>query len=86
MQVSAEVRWFWDVLNVPPNLDAWFVSGMGHFPPGGGDEERSDEYVLDVRQAELGIKGSSAESVGGISRRRPGTRVFRGSDLTVDSA
>lgn len=52
MLASAEARWFWrDVL--PPGLEAWFRSGR--IPPGGG-QARTDEYLLDPGQRELGVK------------------------------
>ena len=52
MSVSAEFRWFWkDAL--PQGLEAFFRAGP--FPPGGG-KTRSDEYLVDARQIELGLK------------------------------
>ena len=55
MLVSAEVRWFWrDTL--PPGLEHWFQSGR--LPPGGGTS-RQDEYLVDPRQRELGVKKRS---------------------------
>jgi hypothetical protein len=50
--VSAELRWFWKGA-LPDGLDAWFRSGS--FSPG-VEAPRSDEYVVDTRQTELGLK------------------------------
>jgi len=52
MLVSAEIRWFWEG-DIPSEWDRWFRSGP--FPPGGG-AARVDEYLLDPRQTELGVK------------------------------
>lgn len=57
MQLSAEIRWFWQ--NSPPSgLEDWFRNpGRGAYPPGGGESEpREDEYLRDENQCELGIK------------------------------
>jgi hypothetical protein len=50
--VSAEIRWFWRNA-LPPGLDAWFRNGA--VPPGGGSA-RTDEYLFDPGQVELGVK------------------------------
>src|ERR1700749_1517176 len=56
MQVSAEIRWFWQS-SPPPGLDHWFCeSGAHSFPAGGGAEVRTDRYLREVGQTELGIK------------------------------
>lgn len=52
MQISAELRWFWQD-PAPPELDEWFRSGG--VAPGGG-LLREDCYQLERGQAELGIK------------------------------
>jgi hypothetical protein len=52
MLVSAELRWFWKE-TPPPGLELWYRSGP--FPPGGG-ALRSDEYLLEPSQTELGLK------------------------------
>lgn len=56
MQLSAEIRWFWQ--NTPPaNLESWFRNpGAGVLPPGGGGEPRGDEYLREEDQCELGVK------------------------------
>lgn len=51
MQNSAEIRWFWS--SPVDGIDSWFHSGP--FRPGGG-EPRQDDYLVDPRQVELGIK------------------------------
>jgi hypothetical protein len=50
MQLSAEIRWFGEGA-VPEEMARWFRSS----PPGGGGV-RSDIYLLDPKQPELGIK------------------------------
>jgi hypothetical protein len=54
MQISAEIRWFWE--NSPPaGLESWFHTSR--FPPGGGSSPpRLDEYLLDPGQFEIGLK------------------------------
>ncbi len=55
MLVSAEIRWFWN--NCPQDLQAWFCGKEGFaFPVGGGQRARTDVYLRDQRQAELGLK------------------------------
>jgi hypothetical protein len=51
MQNSAEIRWFWH--DATTGIESWFRSGT--FPPGGG-KVRVDDYLVDPRQIELGIK------------------------------
>ena len=54
--VSAEARWFWR--GTPPaDLERWFV--LRPIAAGGGTL-RLDEYLLDARQQELGIKRRGA--------------------------
>ena len=87
MQLSAEIRWFWQD-NPPSGLESWFKnSGHGvHAPGGGGPDPRVDEYFRDPSQRELGlkirgranhgieIKGLVAADLGGLS-----TAPFTGS-------
>ncbi|RWB93104.1 MULTISPECIES: hypothetical protein [unclassified Mesorhizobium] len=54
MEVSAELRWFWDT--VPPNLYDWFVNSPMHPFAAGGKELREDVYLHDPEQVELGVK------------------------------
>src|SRR6266481_3714212 len=55
MQVSAEIRWFWN--NVPPpKLREWFRNATKDTCPAGGGELRVDEYLYDHSQIELGLK------------------------------
>lgn len=67
--ISAEARWFWRQ-DLPPAVEAWFREGMS--PPGGG-QPRTDEYLLDRLQRELGIKmrggGRGVEVKGLVARR-----------------
>ena len=52
MLVSAELRWFWRG-GLPPVVETWFRNA--EFPPGGG-RPRTDEYLVDRTQIELGVK------------------------------
>jgi hypothetical protein len=52
MLVSAEARWFWR--EAPPDgLERWFTQRP---LAAGGGKPRTDEYLLDAGQQELGIK------------------------------
>ena len=51
MPVSAEARWFWR--GSPGEFEQWFRSGD---VAAGGGGARDDEYLVDPRQQELGIK------------------------------
>ena len=57
MQVSAEIRWFWN--SKPSIVQNWFCGG--NFAPGGG-ETRDDVYLLDASQSELGVKKRGKKS------------------------
>lgn len=58
MQISAEMRWFWNC-PVAPEALAWFCSGP--FSPGGGGKTlRRDVYLVDMDQDELGLKKRGA--------------------------
>jgi hypothetical protein len=55
MQISAEIRWFWK-RTTEPELAAWFVSPKSHGEPAGGGNLRTDVYLIDRGQNELGFK------------------------------
>ena len=55
MQISAEIRWFWRN-TAPDGLPDWFCGAASHPCIAGGGETRSDDYLRDAPQAELGIK------------------------------
>jgi hypothetical protein len=55
MQVSAEIRWFW-LGRAPEGLEHWFRSADAHGCPAGGGGSRTDEYLRDPGQEELGLK------------------------------
>lgn len=57
MQVSAECRWFWRDPEAGALLHAWFTDRSKHHEcSAGGGELRSDTYLKDLNQSELGIK------------------------------
>lgn len=62
MQVSAEIRWFWRG-DPPAGLEAWFRDPDAHGCPPFGEETRTDVYLREPGQTELGIKrrGGKAE-------------------------
>lgn len=53
MQVSAEVRWFWD-RGRAAEVKSWFLHGGVR--PGGGERTRIDRYVRAGNSGELGVK------------------------------
>jgi hypothetical protein len=55
MEVSAEIRWFWQGTG-PANLQEWFTSREFHECAAGGGSFRIDAYLHDPEQVELGIK------------------------------
>ena len=55
MQVSAEIRWFWRD-RAPSGLEDWFKDRDVHGCTAGGPETRTDEYLRDPGQTELGLK------------------------------
>jgi len=56
MQNSAEIRWFWRQSPSTKTLLTWFKSRSCHDFQAGGGELRSDIYLSDPNQNELGIK------------------------------
>jgi hypothetical protein len=55
MLISAEMRWFWRA-QPPGGLDAWFRAADVHGCVPGGGATRTDWYLSDRAQDELGIK------------------------------
>jgi len=55
MEISAEVRWFWQGKG-PANMQEWFSNAEFHDCTAGGGGLRTDAYLSDPKQAELGIK------------------------------
>ncbi len=55
MQVSAEIRWFWRD-DPPAGLENWFRDAHTHGCPAGDEETRTDVYLHDPGQTELGVK------------------------------
>jgi hypothetical protein len=55
MQVSAEIRWFWR--DAPPaGLEDWFRDAGVHGCPADDEETRTDVYLREPGQVELGLK------------------------------
>lgn len=73
MMISAEVRWFWRA--APANgFKDWFLSAQVHPVPIGGGRQRTDDYLGDPGQTELGIKargGKPGTEVKGLVARLP---------------
>ena len=62
VQVSAEMRWFWPS-SPPDGLEAWFGATEHHrYVPGGGTKVRTDLYLRDPGQEEVGIKRRDGEA------------------------
>jgi hypothetical protein len=55
MELSGEIRWYWQCAG-PANLQAWFTGAEFHDCAAGGGNLRTDAYLCDPQQAELGIK------------------------------
>jgi hypothetical protein len=76
--VSAELRWFWRNA-LPDGIETWFRQRP---IPAGGGGSRSDEYVVDARQTELGLKkrggGTAVEIKGLVAVRGPAPAPFDG--------
>jgi hypothetical protein len=73
MQLSAEIRWFWKDA-APAGLEPWFKdAGRGTCAAGGGGK-RTDKYVSDPGQIELGIKQRDAKP-GAAPGTTPGYEV-----------
>jgi len=54
MQVTAELRWFWN--SAHDELKNWFYEADAHDCVAGGGLVRVDSYLHDSRQVELGLK------------------------------
>jgi hypothetical protein len=61
MQLSAEVRLFW-AGREPEALRSWFLGASVHTYAAGGGQERTDVYLADANQLELGIKQRGGKS------------------------
>ena len=59
METTAELRYFWRNA-VPAEVERWFRSGMTQ----GGGHTRTDHYLRDPKQTELGIKLRGGEKPG----------------------
>jgi hypothetical protein len=55
MRTTAERRWFWGKTEADP-LRRWFLDSDVHHCEAVGGDVRTDTYLADVNQAELGIK------------------------------
>jgi hypothetical protein len=61
MQLSAEIRLFW-FGEKPAALEAWFLDDRLHSLPLGIAEDRTDIYLADPSQIELGVKTRGSNS------------------------
>src|SRR5262245_61844013 len=75
MFLSAEIRWFWS--GTPPNgLEEGFRGAGAHPCVAGGGTPRTDKYLFDGHQTELGIKrrgGRKGVEIKGLVAILPGT-------------
>src|SRR5581483_4751445 len=55
MLLSAEIRLFW-LTEKPQAVEDWFLSSAIHQTDPSGPEERTDIYLSDPHQTELGVK------------------------------
>jgi hypothetical protein len=55
MQVSAEIRWFWKG-RAPDSLEDWFLGKGAHRYGAGGGASRTDKYLRQPAQTEVGLK------------------------------
>jgi hypothetical protein len=55
MLISAEVRWFWRG-TTSTDVQQWFCWSDAHPFPSGGGKPRTDQYLRDPPQVELGVK------------------------------
>jgi hypothetical protein len=65
MQVSAELRWFWRN-SAPDDLLQWFCESNAHGFSAGSGKSRTDRYLKESDQHEIGIKIRDEES--GVAR------------------
>jgi len=68
MYLSAEIRWFWRT-EMPADVWSWFCSANSDQCAAGGGGVRLDEYLIDLTQAQLGIKrrgGQAGAEVKGL--------------------
>jgi len=73
MQVSAEFRVFWPGRG-PEGLESWFLDASVHGCPAGGGLVRTDVYLYEAKQGELGIKQRGSKpgvEVKGLVARLP---------------
>lgn len=65
MQLTAEIRWFWPN-NPPAGLFDWYCDSQIHGLPAAAELPRTDKYLCDESQPELGIKrrgGTASETL-----------------------
>ncbi len=86
MLLSAEIRLFW-FEQKPVELEAWFKEDHLHALPAGGAEERTDVYLYDPSQTELGVKtrGENAGvEVKGLVETLADTVEFNSSKIPIE--
>ena len=86
MLLSAEIRLFWLHTN-PADLEAWFMDASIHGGPANGPENRTDIYLPDPQQTELGIKirgENPGVEVKGLIAKPAGTIAFGGYEIPIE--
>jgi hypothetical protein len=85
MRVTAEIRWFWRG-SIPPDFQAWFVAAGRDWPQGGEPNPRTDSYLCDPAQTELGIKqrGGGIVEIKGLIARQQRVHRFAGQSSHVE--
>jgi len=86
MQVSAEIRLFWTGRE-PEMLGPWFLDESVHGCAAGGGLRRSDIYMRDADQTELGVKQRGSKpgvEVKGLVEALPSPVSFSGEEVTIE--
>lgn len=85
MLLSAEIRLFWSV--EPSGIETWFMDASIHGSPASGPEDRTDIYLTDPKQTELGIK-TRGENLGleikGLIAKPGDTLAFASYEIPIE--
>jgi len=86
MLLSAEIRLFW-FGQKPANLESWFKDAAIHKCPAAAPEERTDVYLRDPNQMELGVKTRGEKpgvEVKGLIAKPAGTLEFDAYEIPIE--